>query len=134
MPTVTGSVQEAPAAIGADLPVAREQHGVGEARDRGERASRAALDRQDRLGRDPRARAVALEAAAEFADDRAERPRHHLLRVVCDRFLQRDPRLGQAGHVDGQDERVHALIVIRLVPASSPDAEMRRAKARMMQG
>ena len=104
------AVHEPAAAIGAHLPVAREQHRVREPRRVRQRPSRAALDREDRLGREPRTRAVALPSAAELANDRAERPRDHLLRVVRDRFLQLHPRLGQAGHVDGQDERVHARL------------------------
>ena len=38
---------------------------------------------------------------------RPMRPRDHLLRVVGDGFLERHPRLGQAGHVDGEYERFH---------------------------
>jgi KUP system potassium uptake protein len=53
------------AAIGTQLAVAREQHGIGKAGGVQMRAGACALDRQDRLGRDARAFAVALPAAAE---------------------------------------------------------------------
>jgi hypothetical protein len=101
--------QEAAAAVRADLPVAHEQHRVREPRHVLVQPGARALDREDRLGGDARARAVAPPAAAKLLELRADRPRHELLGVVGDRFLQLHPGLGQAGHVDGEDQRAHDL-------------------------
>ncbi len=113
---------EALAAVGAQLAVAREQHRVGEARRVDVRPGAGALDREDGLGGDPRSLAVALPAAAELAYFAAERPRDHLLRVVRDRFLQRHPGLGEAGHVDSEYEGLHR----HKVCLKTPDGEAAR--------
>ena len=100
---------EAPAAVRAHLAVAHEEHLVGEAGRMAMRARAAALDRQDRTRRDARAGAVLLPAAPELADLATDRPRDHLLRVVRDRFLELDPSLGQARHVDRKHQWIHVV-------------------------
>src|SRR5439155_14076318 len=59
----------------------------------------------------PRARTVAMPAAAKFTHDVAQRPCDKLLGVVDDRVLERDPRLRQACHVDGQYQRFHCTVL-----------------------
>src|SRR4030095_10248339 len=82
---------------------------VGEAGRMAMRARAAALDREDRARRDPRAGAVLLPAATKLADLATDRPRDHLLRVIGDRFLELDPSLGQARHVDRKHQWIHVV-------------------------
>src|SRR5437899_7528240 len=93
------------------MPVAREEKSVGQA-GRVDKASRyATLEREDRFGREARAHAVPLPPAAELADLVTKRPRDHLLRVIGDRLLERDPRLRKPGHIDGEYQRFHVSYV-----------------------
>src|SRR5438093_11573949 len=71
------------------------------------RPAGAALNGEDRLGGNARTDAAALPTAAKFLDDAADRPRHHELRVIRDRFFEIDPGLRQACEVDGQYEWFH---------------------------
>jgi hypothetical protein len=99
-------------AIGAELPVAGEEQRVGEPRRVEVFARDRALDGEDRLGGDARAHAVTLPAAAEFPHDVADGPGDQVLGVISDGVFERDPRLRQAGHVDGQYQRFHDLMLL----------------------
>ena len=89
--------------------------------------------------------AVPLVPAAEFAHRLANRPRHELLGVVSDRFLQFYPGLRQPGEIDGEDQRLHGdprskcLILgcrrtfgktpLAMVPAAGHDSPVRACPA-----
>ena len=99
--------QVALAAIAAQLAVARKQHWIGEAGRMQVRPGAGTLDGKNGFGGQTRTFAVLLPSAAKLADLTPDRPRNHLLRVIGDGLFQGYPRLGQPGHVNGQDQRFH---------------------------
>src|SRR5205823_7474375 len=98
------------------MAVARKQHWVGKAGDVRQRPARAAFDRENRLGGEARALSASLPTAAKFLDDAADRPRHHELRVVRNRFFEVDPCLREARKIDGQYQWFHIELGRRLAP------------------
>src|SRR5438067_6300308 len=95
---------EPSSAVAANLPVAHEQHLVRKTRSMPVHPGAAAFDGKERARGDARTEAVFLPAAAELADLASYRPRHHLFGVVSDGFLEFNPGLRQASHVDCQNE------------------------------
>ena len=86
-----------PTAVCAQIAVARKQFAIGQARAQAEWADVGhALGADDAVDSDDRLLAGAcVEAAMKHGNLRAHFPAHFLRRVVNDRLLQRNPRLGQ---------------------------------------